>query len=154
MAFLSPGASLSDPAWLRVAWVGGLVLGSLGVWALFLLCSLRGRPPPSLWAGQQLGGAKGPSEKRRKKTSKGKAAPGRKELAHLCAPLAAKRQSRDFSVSDPRTGGLEGNGGGKKGMWRKGAGWLRVQRGSHGHVWLLGLLRVFGALMNVKQLVA
>ncbi|KAM6458459.1 plectin isoform 21-T22 [Liasis olivaceus] len=74
MASLSPRA-LSDPAWLHVAWVAGLVLGSLGVWALFLLCSWQRHPPPSLWSGSQLGGAKsqGPSEKRRKRTAKTKA---------------------------------------------------------------------------------
>uniref|UniRef100_A0ABM5GD78 Plectin isoform X23 n=1 Tax=Pogona vitticeps TaxID=103695 RepID=A0ABM5GD78_9SAUR len=84
MASLSPWA-LSDPAWLRVAWVVALVLGSLGVWALFLLCSLRGRPPPSLWAGQPPGTVRsqGVSEKRRKKTAKAKAPSGRRDQTSL-----------------------------------------------------------------------
>ncbi|XP_060134183.1 plectin isoform X23 [Zootoca vivipara] len=105
MASLSPWA-LSDPAWLRVAWVASLVLGSLGVWALFLLCSLRGRPPPSLWAGQQLGGSKSQttSEKRRKKSAKGKPPPSqRKEQAATSgpdsAPLAATRRQEVMSSS-------------------------------------------------------
>ncbi|XP_058035009.1 plectin isoform X29 [Ahaetulla prasina] len=73
MASLNPWTP-TDPAWLRVAWVAGLVLCSLGVWALFLVCSWQGRPPPSLWSGSQLGGARslGPSEKRRKKAAKAK----------------------------------------------------------------------------------
>ncbi|KAJ6661544.1 hypothetical protein lerEdw1_014454, partial [Lerista edwardsae] len=68
MASLGPWAP-SDPAWLRVVWVAALVLGSLGVWALFLLCSLRGRSPPSLRAGrcppppQRPDRAAGPSER-------------------------------------------------------------------------------------------
>nr|XP_028591701.1 plectin isoform X7 [Podarcis muralis] len=105
MASLSPWA-LSDPAWLRVAWVASLVLGSLGVWALFLLCSLRGRQPPSLWAGQQLGGSKSQttSEKRRKKSAKGKPPPSqRKEQAAPSgpdsAPLAATKQQEVMSSS-------------------------------------------------------
>ncbi|XP_053101024.1 plectin isoform X6 [Hemicordylus capensis] len=99
MASVSPWA-LSDLAWLRVAWVAALVLGSLGVWALFLLCSLRGCPPPSLWAGQQLGGgakSQSLSEKRRKKTAKAKPPPRQREQAQRPAPpeasaTAAKRQ--------------------------------------------------------------
>ncbi|CAI5778748.1 Hypothetical predicted protein [Podarcis lilfordi] len=105
MASLSPWA-LSDPAWLRVAWVASLVLGSLGVWALFLLCSLRGRQPPSLWTGQQLGGSKSQttSEKRRKKSAKGKLPPSqRKEQAAPSgpdsAPLAATKQQEVMSSS-------------------------------------------------------
>ncbi|XP_077208971.1 LOW QUALITY PROTEIN: plectin-like [Paroedura picta] len=106
MALLSPGA-LSDPAWLRVAWVAGLVLCSLAIWAFFLLCSLRGRAPPSFWAGQQLGEARAPAEKRRKKTSKGKAAPGRKQQALqavmrqevMSAPQKEKSRSMEESSS-------------------------------------------------------
>ncbi|XP_061463226.1 plectin isoform X6 [Rhineura floridana] len=107
MASLSPWA-LSDPAWLRVAWVTGLVLGSVGVWALFLLCSLRGRRPPSLWAGQQhLGAAKVLAEKRRKKTAKAKTPHSRKREEVLpsgldSVPLAAATKRRQEVMSSRR----------------------------------------------------
>ncbi|KYO42961.1 hypothetical protein Y1Q_0018180 [Alligator mississippiensis] len=62
----------SEPAWLRVAWVAGLALSSVAVWILFLLGSLRGRPPAQarapLTTGKQLGPGKSlPSSERKKR---------------------------------------------------------------------------------------
>ncbi|KAJ7338281.1 hypothetical protein JRQ81_011044 [Phrynocephalus forsythii] len=95
MASLGPWA-FSDPAWLHVAWVVALVLGSLGVWALFLLSSLRGCPTPPLWAGQPLGAARSQvaSEKRRKK-AKAKTPSGQRNQASLpSVPSGAAQAGR------------------------------------------------------------
>lgn len=50
----------SEPAWLRVAWVAGLALSSVAVWILFLLGSLRGRPPTQARAPLTTGRCPGP----------------------------------------------------------------------------------------------
>ncbi|TFJ96893.1 dual specificity tyrosine-phosphorylation-regulated kinase 1B [Platysternon megacephalum] len=76
---------LRDPAWLRVVWVAVLGLGSVCIWVLFLVCSLRGRQPvrpgAQPLAGKQSGGGRSQasSEKRRKKGAKQNPAPSRRE---------------------------------------------------------------------------
>ncbi|XP_044858904.1 uncharacterized protein LOC123362584 [Mauremys mutica] len=76
---------LRDPAWLRVVWVTALGLGSVCIWVLFLVCSLRGRQPvrpgAQPLAGKQSGGGRSQasSEKRRKKGAKQNPAPSRRE---------------------------------------------------------------------------
>ncbi|XP_060538119.1 plectin isoform X24 [Pantherophis guttatus] len=101
MASLNPWTP-TDPAWLRVAWVAGLVLCSLGVWALFLVCSWQGRPPPSLWSGSQLGAARslGPSEKRRKKAAKAK--PRREQAGNSATGVALSPAAKEQEVMSGR----------------------------------------------------